>query len=200
MRLARRNGLYDRDLETVLPDVEGDYVPRKRALSPWELVALVSQLEPSRAAHVVFIVATGARWSESVSALPDDVRGDVVQLHGTKTAAAARVVPVTGVARSLLAWAVANCPTDAWPRLFLPWTNVRHDLERACVRATIAKVSPNDLRRTFGVWLRDAGVAPQLIGVALGHTTSRMVELVYGRFSSPAALGKLLSEHTEKKE
>ncbi len=65
--------------------------------------------------------------------------------------------------------------------LFRPWGNSRRDLPQACERAGILAVRANDLRRTFGTWLRLHGVAPHFIGVAMGHADSRMVERVYGR-------------------
>jgi integrase len=65
--------------------------------------------------------------------------------------------------------------------LFRPWGNVCRDLHEPCRRAGIAPGSPNDLRRTFGTWLRQRGVQPALIGVAWGDADSRTVERVYGR-------------------
>jgi integrase len=44
-----------------------------------------------------------------------------------------------------------------------------------------ARKRSNDLRRTFGTWLRKQGVDPSLIAPAMGHADSRMVERVYGR-------------------
>ncbi len=64
-----------------------------------------------------------------------------------------------------------------------PWPNVRRDLAAACKRAGISRVSPNDLRRTFASWLKQAGVDSMTVAKLLGHTSSRMVELVYGRLN-----------------
>ncbi len=190
LRHARRRGVYMKDVEAVIPELEETYTPRTRALTPWELVALVNALSPDRAAHVVFIVATGARWSESVRARLDvDVSAHMVRLRGTKTARALRTVPVAPTMRSALAWAVANAPGSSFDQ----WTNVRRDLGLACDEAGIARVTPNDLRRTFATWLRMSGVTPDIIGAALGHTTSRMAELVYGRIG-PDDLDRLISE------
>src|SRR5215813_6254842 len=63
------------------------------------------------------------------------------------------------------------------------WHNVRRDLTIACQRAGIRPVSPNDLRRTFASWLKQRGVDSMVVPRLLGHTTSRMVELVYGHLN-----------------
>jgi integrase len=187
---ARRLDLYARDPDAVIPELEETYRPRTRVLGHLELVALVNALPEARAAHAVFIVATGARWSESMRVQSGDVEGYRAFLRGTKTLVARRHVPVPPVLRGALAWALARLPLPV-PR----WTNVRRDLAAACASAGIPPVTPNDLRRTFGSWLRAWGVTPDLIGAAMGHTTSRMVERVYGRLS-PADLGALIEART----
>ena len=191
LRHAKRSGLYERDPFAVLPEYPETYKPRERFIVPLELVALVNALPRTRAAHVVFIVATGARWSESVRAELGDIDGPMVQLRGTKTKAARRIVPVPPMMRGALAWSLHEAPEEG--RLFASWGNVRRDLAVACKAIGIAPVTPNDLRRTFATWLRISGVTPDIIGAALGHTTSRMAELVYGRIA-PADLDRLISE------
>jgi integrase len=205
LKLARRNRLFAGDPSDVIPELEDDYAPRKRVLAPWELVGLCFVLPPHRAAHVVFIVATGARWSESVSALEADWESEHIPLRGTKTAAAARAVP--RVYATLLRWAAAQPhwsedengeretreEGEGPAKAFAPWGNVRRDLAAACARLGIPPVSPNDLRRTFATWLRASGVEPSLLAAAMGHTTSRMVEQVYGRLNADD-LGRLLME------
>lgn len=103
-----------------------------------------------------------------------------VALRGTKTKNAPRVVPLAGAGAELIehAWRHAEAQAGV---LFGSWANVRRDLEATCDRAKIAKVSPNDLRRTYATWLRQAMVEPHLIGAAMGHADSRMVERIYGR-------------------
>jgi hypothetical protein len=70
--------------------------------------------------------------------------------------------------------------------------NLQRSLARACARAGIAACTPNDLRRTYGTWLRLAGVAPATIGAAMGHADGRMAERVYARLDA-AALGERLA-------
>ena len=200
-KLARRNKLATLGLDELMPELEDDYEPRTRALTPWELVALVHALPTWKAAIVVWTVATGARWGEVTRALPGDRTGDMQDLRGTKTKLAKRTVPLVGLALRMVEWAEraashVDAPVRVGPwrgdRLFVRWVNARRDLADVCRKLGLAPVSPNDLRRTFGTWLRNAGVEPSLIGAAMGHVDSRMVEQVYGRLT-PEALAKLLA-------
>lgn len=78
-------------------------------------------------------------------------------------------------------------------RIFRPWSAVRGDLGRACARAGIEPCSPNDLRRTTATWMRQGGVAPDVIGALLGHADGRMVERVYGRMTTGALAERIRS-------
>ncbi len=184
--LASRNGRFARRLEAVMPELEDTYTPRTRALDPWELVALAEYLPPERAAHVVWICATGARWGESLAARRDDQTAHAVRLRGTKTALAAREVPILEMTAPMLAWARDRAPERSGGQLFALWANVRRDLAQACAAVGILPVTPNDLRRSLATWLRAAGVEPSLIAVVLGHADGRMVERVYGRIVGDA--------------
>ena len=227
LKIALRRGLWTGRIEAVMPEgFSLEYVPKQRALTRVEYDKLVLALRPDRARHVAFIVATGARWIESVRAVRLDVGDDEVFLRGSKTYNAARTVPLVGFMRELVAKATerpssgphravtpgAEARTQVSPsaedapkkpravKLFAPWSSVRRDLAAACERAGIAPVTPNDLRRTCATWLRAAGVEPSLIAVVLGHRDSRMVERVYGRIPTDAlraALEGRLGEKTE---
>jgi integrase len=80
------------------------------------------------------------------------------------------------------------------------WGNVRRDLHAAVERANtgimqraveageetwieIPKVSPNDLRRTFASWLVQQQVPLLTVAALMGHSSTRMVERVYGKLS-----------------
>jgi len=85
-----------------------------------------------------------------------------------------------------------------------PWRNVRRDLHEAVAKINEGRiaaarqanatqepelmrpVSPNDLRRTYASWLKQRGVDSMIVAKLLGHTTSRMVELVYGHLDDAA--------------
>ena len=58
---------------------------------------------------------------------------------------------------------------------------IGRDLPDACARAGVPRVTLNDLRRTFASWSVQAGVPAKVIANLMGHTSTRMVDLVYGR-------------------
>jgi integrase len=192
--LGARNRLVGVPLEQLMPELHDDYEPRKRALTAVEAYGLCLALPPERAAVVVFAIATGAEWSAVKRAQRVDIAvdGSLVALHGTKRKTRERVTPLPlPTQRAMVLWALANGDGPG-EKLFSAWTNVRRDLHVACAKVGIPPCSPNDLRRTYGTWLRDAGVEPQLIAPAMGHVDSRMVERVYGRFT-PESLARNLA-------
>jgi len=76
--------------------------------------------------------------------------------------------------------------------LFPPWTNVRRDLIEACTRAGIERCSPNDLRRTYGRWIRNAAFPDEIIAPMIRHADTSMLERVYGKLSSEELSRRLL--------
>ena len=185
LKLCKRRKLWVGDVQAVMPvGFETQYQPRTRFLTVPEMQRLLPQLPSKHAAVVAFIVATGADWSAVARATRGDVASDLMMctIHGSKNRYRRnRLVPIaTHEQRTLLGYALAHAD-GVGGALFGPWINVRRDLRAACARAGVLPVSPNDLRRTFGTWLRQQGVDPSLIAPAMGHADSRMVERVYGR-------------------
>jgi integrase len=193
LKVARHHGLFEEELVKVFPILySSKHKPRKRWCTLLELQALFSHVEPYHAAHLAFIVASGARRGESQRAERTDVdwaRG-VVRVRGTKTEGADADVPITILTEPLLRWALANAPNKEGV-LFRSWHNLNRDVAAACVRAGIPRVSPNDLRRTLGKWHRNAGVIPSQIAGMLRHTTSKLAETTYATLDGEH-LGKLL--------
>lgn len=187
LKLAKRGGCYTGELDVLRPaDLHVGYVPRKRALTLPELAALLSELEPHHGALVAVCVALGCRLGEAQRLLPTDIEAEQVLIRGTKTAGARRYVPILSVYRPLLDGA----------RPWLPlarWDNVRRGLARACKRAGIDRVTPNDLRRTHATLLVEAGVDRDVIRRLLGHSTTTMLDRVYGQ-PSTQALAKLAED------
>lgn len=193
LKHAARRGEFSRPIESVMPiSYAPRYVPKTRWLTADELDALLGAMRPHRARHLAFVAATGARWGESVRAEVGDVDTArmTVRLRGTKTAASARTVPIAPIFAGLLARALDGAPGEG--RLYAPWPHYTERVQEAARRAGIAPVTPTDLRRTHATWLRRAGVEPHLIAGVLGHTTSAMVERVYGRLDA-AGLGERIA-------
>jgi integrase len=130
----------------------------------------------------VLAVYTGGRDSEIDNLVWEEhifLAEGWVLLPGTKTWKARRTIPLAKPLRAYL----ESLPGEHCGLVAEPWPNLRRDLALACERAGIARVSPNDLRRTFASWLKQAGVDSMIVAKLLGHTTSRMVELVYGHLN-----------------
>lgn len=204
MRLAKRRRLWKGDLEECFPKFGADYTPRERWLHWDEVLPLREAFirptayrggttGPERGhalwAITAFIVATSCEWSAIWRARRDDVvkvsdMTWLVHIHGTKKKTRDRHVPIVHLPFALLledALALA----DGDHGLFLNREgSFRHTLAEACMRAGIPHLSPNDLRRTHGKWLRLAGVTPGVIGTSLGHTDGRMAERVYAKASA----------------
>jgi integrase len=182
LRLAKRGRAYAGDLDTLRPpDLHAGYVPRKRALMRPELAALLSELEPHRGALVAVCVALGCRSGEAFRLLPTDIdwqRGTVL-IRGSKTAGSRREVPILSLYRPLLERATEHLPLQ-------PWGKHIRDIKAACRRAGIEECSPNDLRRTHSTLLIEAGVDRDVVRRLLGHTTTAMVDRVYGQPTTQA--------------
>jgi integrase len=62
-----------------------------------------------------------------------------------------------------------------------PWGNDKRELARACARAGVPRVTPNDLRRTFATWLKQSDVDSAVVAAMMGHSSTAMVDRVYGK-------------------
>lgn len=182
LKLAKRRGQWAGDVDAVLPHRFGvDYQPRERWLTPADVWALLPQLRYDRACWVAYAIATGANLSETQKARRDDVKAASVHLRGTKRKTRDRHAPlVFPWQRALLDLALTYPGASS---LFPKWSesNMNRDLKNACERAGIARCSSNDLRRTFGTWMRASGAPLELLAPAMGHGDTRMVERVYAR-------------------
>ena len=110
------------------------------------------------------------RWEEHIN-----LASGWALLPGTKTAKARRKVPIP----EPLALALETI-TKHSGAVVAPWANVCRDTAVACRKVGIARVSPNDLRRTYASWMKKAGVDSAVVAKLLGHSSTRMVDLVYG--------------------
>ncbi len=178
---AKGRGLFLRDPRSVVPKFRVTYNPRRRFLSVAEFSSLLAALQPHRSRWVAVAVYSGARRSEVESLRWEnhiDLESGWVFIPGTKTAGSHRKVPLPGP----LAEYLRSTPLKAGP-LVEPWGNVGRDLPAACARAGIARATPNDLRRTYASWMKQAGEDSAVVAKLLGHSSTRMVDLVYGRLA-----------------
>lgn len=119
------------------------------------------------------------RWEDHV-----DFARSILQIPKGKTIW--RAVAMHPILRAWL-WAMRQ---DAGP-VVEPWHMVRRDMRAACLRAGVPQVTPNDLRRTFASWLKQAGVDSMIVARLLGHKTTRMVDWVYGVLDEATLAGAM---------
>ena len=200
MKLAIKDGHCHLRFEDVkMDEICAKYQPKDRRLTEKELQKLEAQFDhqPYRVKHIRFIVLSGASWGESVRCERRDVdlEGGYLYLPGTKRETRRRRLPIGDLPelQALLDTILLEIPAGE-ARLFRPWSNVRRALHAACTRAKIDPVSPNDLRRTFGSWLKNRGLDSAVLARLMGHSSTRMVDLVYGKLDDDTlatAMGKL---------
>lgn len=178
LRNAKRHGCFGGDLQALRPMHLGkSYTPRTRVLQPAELAALLSKLDPERAAFVALCVGLGLRRGEAflLQRINIDFGDMVAHIPGTKTATSRRDVPILAPFVGLVRFGYSHLPLP-------PWSNYLRDMKRACLRAGIALCSANDLRRTHATLLRSAGVDRDVMRRLLGHgAESKMLETVYDK-------------------
>ncbi len=181
LKLAKRREDWSGDVDALMPHrFSPEYKPRERWLTHAELWRLLGELRPDRAAWVAFAVATGANLSEAGKASAEDVQRASVHVRGTKTTGRDRRVPfVRRWQRLLLEAALSALPSEG--ELFASWTKIDRDLKLAAARAGIQPLSSNDLRRTFATWMRASGVPLEVLAPMMGHTDTRMLQVVYAR-------------------
>jgi integrase len=197
LKLAKRRKLWDEDIDAVMPsNFSTEYKPVERCLTPEELQKLLAQLTPDRSARCAFMVATSACWRETELALREDTSAAQVFLRGTKRSSRRRTVPIVlEFQKTLMTHALKHAEGQS-PELFVPWQNVRRDIQAACERAKIASCSPNDLRRTCATWMRALGVSIELVAPVLGHKDTRMVARVYGRMTPEDLAARIYADAT----
>lgn len=177
---AHEEGLFRRLPAEVVPTFRFKYAPRKRWLTPEQSLELIRALPKKRRLWVLLGVLAGPRLGEIERLRWEDVDfvNKVMTVPGTKTEGSLRTVPMTAVLVEVLR--KFRRPNG---KVVERWCNVQRDLARHCRRTKLPRVSPNDLRRTFASWLKQKGTDSLVVAHLLGHTTTRMVELVYGQLS-----------------
>lgn len=208
MRRALREA-HDRGLIAAMPAwprFSPKYKPREVWLTPDHFERVAAELAPHRDLWAACAALGGgsAGEVERIDRSEIELVGEGAQLSGwmripgTKRETRDRRVPMAPA----LAWRIKRALDEGGTtgRLVQPWSNVRRDLRAAVDAANlraaalaaahhrqappmIPYVSPNDLRRTFASWLVQAGVPLFTVAALMGHSSTRMVERVYGKLS-----------------
>jgi integrase len=195
LKSARARDLFHRSASDVVPTFDPQYEPRKTWLTPEQFDALVEHLAAApyarmgergrvtverrrqeRALYCIMIAFASPRRGEMAKLQPSmvDLRNGLLYVPKAKTRA--RTVPIHPTLRPYLeGWVEGRLQLRAWG-------NVGRDLPAACKRAGVPRCTPNDLRRTFGSWLVQAGVPLKVVAELMGNSV-KMVDLVYGQLS-----------------
>ncbi len=150
----------------------------------WAEVELVAEECGRWGALVVFLADTGARPAEALALEHRHLDGAMVELPGTKTEAAWRMVHLTrrgqaaveSVPRSLLTRQVFH--VDGRP---ISWVYFWRELWKpALATAGLAYRAPYNLRHTFAYWSLRAGVPIATVAREMGHADVSRTFQVYG--------------------
>lgn len=165
-----------------MPRHSPKYKPRETWLTPKEMAALMTELEPKRRLWVALAALAGGSAGEVERCAWETTNliEGFLRMPGTKRETRDRWVPIGDALYALLDEVP---PAKRHGLLVERWVSVRRDLHRACDRAGVKRVSPNDLRRTFASWLVQSGTDLYRVAQLMGHASTRMVEKVYGKLS-----------------
>ena len=195
LKLALRRGLWSGNVAALLPSrFAPEYKPRDRFLSLAQMQALLARITADHAARLAFQIATSANLGETNRAERSDVGDGFVHVRGTKRTSRLRDVPiVTSWQVELLTYAEAHAHGEDG-RLFRFGQSYANALRRTCAAVGVAHVSSNDLRRTFAHWMLVEGVSRPLVAAAMGHSSTAMLDRVYGRLTRDELAGMMARE------
>ncbi len=183
-----RHGKYPRDPKALWPAeiAHGSGPPRKRWLTWDEYLRVLMSIAPEFKDAFVMYCATGMRLGELYKLTATHAVGRLLNVPGTKTEGADRIVPLNGDALEVMGRRRAETPRGPlwpigrpnWEAQEVAWHRA---LTAACEAAKVEHASTNDLRRTFCSWCWQQGVDEALVIKWMGHKSSRMVREVYAQ-------------------
>lgn len=163
--------------------------PRERFLTKAEARDLLDSIEtPHVRLFVILAVTTGARMSALLDLTWDRVdlqRGtaDLMPAGRHKTNKRRPVVPLNDMALAAVKETHQAALTDHVIEYGgQPVKSVKKAIAAAARRSGIP-VSPHVFRHTAGVWMAEADTPMQKIAQYLGHTSTRVTEATYARYS-----------------
>lgn len=167
--------------------------PASKPRDTWLTKDQARQLvEKAKSPHIKLFLTLGLSTGARSGAILDLTWDRIDFTHGTidfrptgrhQTNKRRTVVPMNATARKALEEAFAGRLSD----YVIEYNgkqvaSVKKALERLAI-ATGLKVSPHILRHTCAVWMAQANVPMQKIAQYLGHTSTRVTEAVYARYS-----------------
>ncbi len=199
LKSARKRGTFQRQVADVVPTFASGYTPRETYLTPEQFATLAEHLviprpnskeatkckervrRVNRTLYLLLAGLAAARRGEveKLDWTHVNLAGNVIRVPKTKARnneAKFVTVPIHPVLRPWLE--VLRKPEG---RIVEKWGSIGRDLPDACTRAGVPRITCNDLRRTFASWGVQAGIPAKVIANLMGHTSTRMVDLVYGR-------------------
>lgn len=199
---AKQRGLWVGVVNDIVPTIKVNYEPRERWLDARNGARLLDELVGNRKLWAALAMLAGLCLSEVERMQWEHVDFTTRRLRvpGTKRASRWRVVPIGPDLEKLLRAEYKRRKPQPKDRIVAKWPNVRRDLAAAIERINrkdaqaaakrkrkpptpLTKVTPNDLRRTFASWLKQQGMDSLVVARLLGHSSTRMVEKVYGHLS-----------------
>lgn len=163
--------------------------PRDHHLTREQVAKLLDNIEtPHVRLFVVLAVTTGARMSALLDLTWDrvDLARGVIDLNPAgrhQTNKRRAVVPIAVKAEAELRTALEGAMSEyVIEYAGGPVKSVKKALQAASKRSGI-KCSAHVFRHTAGVWMAEADVPMQKIAQYLGHTSTRVTETTYARYS-----------------
>lgn len=164
--------------------------PRDRALSKEEYANLFASAKtPHIRLFIILALATAGRASAILELTWDRIdfsrRLIKLSVHAAETRRKGRAtVPMTEAAFNALREAAENAECDyvisyGGKRV----RSIKRGFARAATLAGLEGVTPHVLRHTAAVWMAEAGRPMSEIAQYLGHSSSRITEQVYARYS-----------------
>lgn len=185
LKVARRLGQFDKEISQVMPvGYARGYMPKTRRVTIEEAWAIIALVPPEAGRYVAFVCATTARDSAVWRARGFDLLpgSGLIRVRDRKTNASSRDVPLTSITSAFARHAFNGVGPEGF--VTTKAGSLHETLFRACKALSIPRVSPNDLRRSVAHWLLGAGAPRGVVAAFMGHTSTKMLDEVYGRLDA----------------
>jgi integrase len=195
LQSADERGTFHGVVTKVVPKFRAGYVPRETYLTEeqfsrllWNILApahpnatpktlqKIESMRLNRILYCMIIAFASPRRGELEKLQWEHVDLSRRMMRVPKGKTKARIVPISP---ELYPWLQALHQTTG--PVVQPWPNDKRELARACARAGVPRVTPNDLRRTFATWLKQKDVDSAVVAAMMGHSSTAMVDRVYGK-------------------